>query len=257
MYFLWYLGVPFRFKNLFLQLCLREITVRTSATFLGSLWLFLQPGLHLLGFWFLLGYVLKVVSVGKIPFITYYFLAMIPWQFISESFGRAPHIFKEYAPVFQRSVFPLEILPWVTVFLSWIVYLPFYAIIAGCILGISSGIKAAFLFTLMLFWAPYVYILAVLGAYSNELRQLMPFLMSMLLYASPILYQPLALPEFMRDLLVYNPIADLISILIYIIAGETEAPFYGGMRVLLLWISAGLFSLYLMRKTETHIREQI
>jgi lipopolysaccharide transport system permease protein len=75
--------------NLLLLLVKRDIVTRTSGTFLGNIWLLLQPALQVVGFWFLLDVVLRIKFPGNVPFVDYFLVGILAWLFISASVGWA------------------------------------------------------------------------------------------------------------------------------------------------------------------------
>lgn len=235
----------------------RDIVSRTSGTLLGGLWMLAQPALQVLAFWFLLDFVLRVRFPGQISFINYFLLGMLPWLMMSEIMQRNLTVLSEFSALYQRSAFPVKILPLLPVLISGMIYGVIYGIIAGFMEGFQALLWAPITLALLLLWLlPICYLLAVLGLFVRDLRQLVPFLLTLTLYLTPILYMPQMLPEPVQDWLVLNPIADLMAIVHGLLQ---DMPVTAGnmIRPLLLWLLLLAPAWALFQRSEPHMREQL
>lgn len=235
----------------------REVVARTSGTWLGGTWLILQPALQVVAFWFLLDVVLKVRSVGKVPFLEYFLTAMMSWLFIQEALNRALTVLSDYAGLYQRTIFPIGVLPLVPLLMSGLIYTPVMLIVCGGLIGPWAVLKSLLVMSLLcLVLLPAVYLFAVAGLFIRETRQVMPFAMTMLMYFSPILYQPDSLPEWIRSWLFLNPLADLISVQQKWLLGSS-ASWWGLGRAAVLWSLTLPLSVWLFRRAIPHMREAL
>lgn len=245
----------FKQRFLILQLVKRDIVSRTSGTWLGGLWLLGQPALQVLAFWFLLNVVFKVRAVGHIAYLDYFLTAMLPWLLISDSLTRSLNILGEFGALYQRSRFPVAVLPLLPPLLSLVVYLPIYLIVVGALLGGVASLKGLLVMLSLFIWViPLVYGLAITGLFVREVRQVFPFLITMALYVTPILYAPDSLPPSARWMLAWNPIADIIALIQGWLHGF---PIEQGnwLRPLLIWLGLGGPAWILFQRTEPHMRE--
>ena len=248
---------PFRHANLFLRLLRREIVDRTSGTVLGVLWLILQPGLQVFAFWFLLDFVLKVRSHGSVSYLDYFLAAMIPWMLLQESLVRSLGVLSEYKSLYQKTVFPVELLPLIPLAMSLLIYAPVYILVIGFRLGLLSAGKALIISAAMTLWLiPACYLFAVLGLFIRESRQLVPFGLTLLLYFTPILYQPQALPAELRDLLSVNVLADVIAVVEGWLFGDPVTLRNLG-QPLLLWIFSVPMARSIYRRAAPLFREAL
>jgi len=244
-------------RYLLFLLIKRDITTRTSGTLLGSAWLLFQPALQLLGFWFLLDIVLKIKLPGGVAFVDYFLIGMLPWLFISEILSRSLTVLTEFGGLYRRAVFPIIILPLLPLFLSAILYVLVMGITVGLLEGIMTvptGILTIFILTIWLI--PFIYLLAIIGLFLKDIGQIFPFLITVTLYLTPILYMPLQMPEQMQWVLVINPVADLMAL---IHAGTQNLPWtYGNIwRPLGLWLILLGPAWVLFKRAEPHIREML
>lgn len=243
--------------DLFLRLMGRDITSRTSGTVLGAAWLVIQPGLQVLAFWFLLDFVLKVRSPGRVAFLDYFLVAMLPWLFINDTLSRCLGVLSEFSSLYQRTVFPVSVLPLIPLGMSLLVYGPVFAVVCGLLVGLVAAAKAAAVLILIALWLlPWAYLLAIVGLFFRESRQLVPFLLTMIMYVTPILYQPAALPDSVRELLVWNVVADGVAL----IEGwlfDSPVTARNVYQPILLWLVMMPVSWWLFHRAEPHLREAL
>jgi lipopolysaccharide transport system permease protein len=244
-------------RQLLLLLIKRDITTRTSGTLLGKAWLLFQPALQIIGFWFLLDIVLKVKFPSRVPFVDYFLIGMLPWLFISDILSRSLNILSELGGLYQRTVFPILILPLLPLFLSTLLYLPIMAITVGLLEGLNAiPISLVIILLLALWLIPIIYLLAIMSLFFKDIGQFFPFLISIALYLTPILYMPSQMPEAMQWVLILNPIADLMALIHAAIQDLTWTT--GNLwRPLGLWLLLLGPAWVLFRRAEPHIREML
>lgn len=245
------------YRDLLLRLMGRDITSRTSGTMLGAAWLVIQPGLQVLAFWFLLDFVLKVRSPGRVAFLEYFLMAMLPWLFINDTLSRCLGVLSEFSGLYQRTVFPVSVLPLIPLGMSLLVYGPVFALVCGVLVGPVAAVKGLAVLGLMALWLlPWIYLFAIVGLFFKESRQLVPFLLTMIMYVTPILYQPAALPDPVQALLTWNVVADCVAL----IEGwlfDSPVTWRNVWQPLLLWLVLMPVSWWLFRRAEPHLREAL
>jgi len=258
-----YLGLwcPFQaaytHRYLLFLLIKRDVTTRTSGTLLGDAWLLFQPALQILGFWFLLDIVLKIKLPGGVAFVDYFLIGMLPWLFISEVLTRSLTILTEFSGLYRRAIFPVVILPLLPLVLSAILYILVIVVTAGLLEGISTIPIALLTIILLAIWLiPIAYLLAIIGLFLKDIGQFFPFLITITLYLTPILYMPNQMPEPMLWMLTINPIADVMAL---IHAGIQDLPWtYANLwRPLGIWLLLLGPAWVLFRRAEPHIREML
>ncbi|MEN8218712.1 MAG: ABC transporter permease [Pseudomonadota bacterium] len=235
----------------------RDITTRTSGTLLGDAWLLFQPGLQILGFWFLLDIVLKIKFPSKVAFVDYFLIGMLPWLFISEVLSRSLNVLAEFGGLYRRAVFPVLILPLLPLLLSALLYIIVMVVTVGLLNGFATIPIAVLTIILLTIWlVPVCYLLAIIGLFLKDVGQFFPFLITVTLYLTPILYMPSQMPELMQWVLVINPIADLMAL---IHAGIQDLSWTWGnvWRPVGVWLLLLGPSWVLFRRAEPHIREML
>jgi lipopolysaccharide transport system permease protein len=246
---------PLRHASLIRMLVQREIAVRTSGTLLGKLWPLVQPGLQVLGFWFMFAVVYDMRNKGGPSFLQYLLLGMLPWLCLSEVLSRSTGLFREFSALFARSPFPLEVLPSVVLVIPATVYSFALVVTTGWMLGVVAALKAVVVIPLLLLWClPLVLLCAVIGLFVRDFGQALPFLLTLLMYATPILYFPTMLPAYVRDWLWLNPLADWMAV-IHGALTDNGVPTNSLWRLGGLWLVLLVPSWLLYRRTLLHVRE--
>jgi lipopolysaccharide transport system permease protein len=246
-----------RHRALVWVLLRREVAIQTSGTALGGLWFILQPVLQIAAFWFLISVVLQVRMPGQVKFIDYFLMGMLPWLLISNTLQRGLAVLTEFSALYQRSVFPIRLLPLLPVLFTGLTFALIWPVVAGMVLGWSGAFAAVWLSILLLVWLlPLSYLMAMLGLFVADSRHAVPFLLTMTFFLTPIIYLPEQLPEGLRVLLILNPFADLMAIGHHVLQGMPLT--LGNVaRPVIIWVlllgPAWVFFL----RSEPHMREEL
>ena len=235
----------------------RDISTRTTGTILGHFWLVFQPALQILGFWFLLDMVLKIKLPNGVAFVDYFLIGMLPWLFISEILSRSLNILSEFGSLYKKSVFPIEILPILPIILAAVLYTLVMIPTVGLLENINKIPIAIITILLISIWLiPLAYLLSITGLFLKDISQFFPFIITITLYLTPILYMPTQMPETMQWALIINPIADIMALTHAAIQG---LPWNWGniLRPLIIWILLIGPAWILFKRAQPHIRELV
>lgn len=213
----------FRNRELIANLIKREILGRYRGSILGLFWAFFQPVFMLAIYTFVFSVVFKARwnSVGgsdsKTEFALVLFAGLIVFNLFSECIGRSPALILSHANYVKKVVFPLEILPWVTLgaaffqmLMSLSVWLLFYILLFGVphltFLLLPLVILPVILITMGLSW-----IIASLGVYLRDMGQLIGLIIMVFMFLSPIFYPITSLPLEYQSILRFNPLTPVIE----------------------------------------------
>lgn len=244
-------------RSLLLLLMRRDMLSRTSGTLLGGTWLIAQPALQIVGLWFFLDIVLRVRSTSNVPFMNYFLIGMLGWMMISEILTRNMLVMQEFGTLYQRTVFPLPLLPLLPLTVSTATYGIVLVVVSGLLNGPLASLKAFVALLFLSIWLiPFGYLIAVLGLFIRELRQVVPFALTLLMYLTPIMYMPDLLPKAMQPWMVLNPVADVMALIHALVQGM-DWTLGNLLRPLVLWIILLPVSWLLFKRTEPHMREAL
>lgn len=210
-----------RNRNLISALTKREVVGRYRGSFMGILWSFINPLLMLAVYTFVFSVVFKARwntgSESKSEFALILFAGLIVFNVFSECVNQAPELIRSNVNYVKKVVFPVDILPWVSLcsalfhcLISFCVWLFFYVVMLGLpsltILLFPIIVLPLALFVMGLSWA-----LASLGVYIRDVSQFIRIATTVIMYLSPIFYPATALPENYRYLLFFNPLTPAIE----------------------------------------------
>ncbi|HKD08478.1 MAG TPA: ABC transporter permease [Bryobacteraceae bacterium] len=197
----------------------RDVLSRYTGSFAGAFWTVLNPLLMMLTYFFVFGVVMKQKVAGDpslTGFALYFLAGMLPWLAFNEAVARAPFVLLEHRNFIKKLVFPVETLPvnvvmagLVTEFFGMILFAIALAVIRGrvplTILYLPLIIVPQIMFTAGLTW-----FLAALGVFVRDLGQIIGYLLTVLMFATPIFYPESALPAFAAAIQRVNPIFTLV-----------------------------------------------
>lgn len=209
--------------RLIARLALRELTARYKGSALGFAWTFLVPTFMLAVYTFVFSEVFKArwdagsVTESKGQFAVILFVGTIVLQFFNEVLARAPHTIVANANFVKKVVFPLEILPVVTVAVSAVntlasacvlllVQLLLIGFVPWTALLLPFVLLPLFVLSLGVAWS-----LAALGVYLRGLPPLMGMLAAVLMFLSPVFYPVSAVPPAFQRVLMLNPLTFVIE----------------------------------------------
>jgi lipopolysaccharide transport system permease protein len=228
-----------RNRSLIYTLSKREVMGRYQGSYGGIFWSFLNPVFMLIVYTFVFSVVFKArwSSGGdsKTEFALILFSGLIVYSFFSECVNRAPSLILENVNYVKKVVFPLEILPLVSIssaffhfFISFLVWLIFYVVFFGAPQA-SIALLPLVLLPLVFFTMAMSWVLASLGVYLRDIGQVIGVLTTALMFVTPIFYPISALPAEFQNLMHINPLTVVVE-------STREVLIWGKMPNLQLWI---------------------
>lgn len=210
-----------RHRQLIAQMTRREVVGRYKGSFMGLAWSFFIPVLLLIVYTFVFSVVFNARWGGdtdtKSQFAVVLFVGLIIHGLLAEVLNSAPGLILSNVNYVKRVVFPLEILPLVTIGAAL-----FHSCISTIVLLIALLFLNGFLhWTLLL--VPVVllpllvlvlgiaWILASLGVFLRDVGQVIGVITMVLLFLSPVFYPISALPEAYRPWIMANPLSFIIE----------------------------------------------
>jgi lipopolysaccharide transport system permease protein len=202
------------YRELIEVLAWKNITVRYKQAYLGISWAILKPLTLMLVFTLVRSFV--GIPSGNVPYPILAFAALMPWIFFQESASDGVLSVVGNAALIRKIYFPREIFP-ITGIITKLVELGINTIIlAGLMLWFRM------MPTVYILWAPLIIFytmlasltIALAGAainvYYRDVGAALPVLLSLLMYASPVIY-PLDLVK--DKLLVHRAAGDWSDVL--------------------------------------------
>jgi len=243
-----------KYKHLLSSLAWRDIRVKYAQTYVGLLWAFINPIFNLIVLSFVFGVVAKV-DTGDIPHVVFTIAGLSAWTYFSTLMSEAGTSIIGAQNMIKKIYFPRLVIPLskalsgfvdlgitllcLIVLMAFygiapssnIIYLPIFIIIA-ILSGLAGGI-----------------LVSALVARYRDFTFVVPMIVRLGLYASPVAYSASAVPEQYKFFYYLNPMAGVIEGFRWSLLG-TGSPepymFYSIGIILVLFV----FSLYYFTQVE-------
>lgn len=207
-------------RDVFWELLKRDIGARYSGSFLGLLWSFFNPllmlGVYTLAFREFLGMRWPQLQEGA-DFSLMIFSGMIVHSLMAECIMRGPTVIVGQSNLVKRVVFPLALLPCVSVVSALFNTLLSLMVLLAFVLATQHGLHPSVLYLPVVF-APYVMLLcgvcwfmASLGVFVRDIAQIAGVITAVLMFLSPVFYPASSLHEPYRSWLQWNPLTLIIE----------------------------------------------
>lgn len=204
------------YKELLIAFSVKEIKIRYKQTVLGFAWAILQPAALTLIFTLVFGLFLKVNTSG-VPYAVFAYSALLPWSFFTNAVNFGSLSVVSNGNLVTKVYFPREIMPFASIiaaifdfsvasliFLFMIFYfgtpltanLVYLLLILPCLVMFTTGISLIF---------------AAVNVLYRDIRFVLPILIQMLLYLTPVIYSLEQVPAKYRWIIIVNPLSGLIQ----------------------------------------------
>ena len=221
-------GELWRYRDLWVTLALRDIMLRYRQTALGVAWVVLLPLLASGVFTLVFGVVAKLPSDGS-PYFLFVFAGYLGWTSFQNTLQRCSISLVGNSVLISRVYFPRIILPTATVLASLLDFAVGMLLFLGVMLvrrEVPSP-SALYVVPLMLVLLQCLAVglglfMAALTVHFRDVQYVLPFLIQLLLYASPVAYGVAAVPSQMRRFYLLNPVAPPLDALRAVLLGRGE-----------------------------------
>jgi lipopolysaccharide transport system permease protein len=254
----------FKYKDLFLVLAYRDLRVRYSQTFIGLLWAFIQPATTLLILCLVFGRFVNVNTNG-IPYPVFAITGIALWNYFSFVLSQSGNSLINAQEMVKKIYFPRLIIPLSKAVVGLVDFAVALVILIFlfAFYGIAPGKEMVYLpvfILLTIFSSLAVGIwLSALTIRYRDFQYIVPFLIQIGLYISPIAYPAEVvitnLPSWATALFYLNPMTGIIEGFRWCLFGGHAPSHYFWISisfVLVLFVS-GLFYFKKMERTMADI----
>lgn len=204
------------FRELLYFLAWRDVKVRYKQAAFGAAWAIIQPLFTMLIFTFFFGRMANIPS-GGIPYPLFFYTTLVPWTYFAGTLGQAGNSLVSNASLITKIYFPR-------------ILLPASAALSGLL---DFGVGSSFLVVMMLYyrvnpgWALLLWplavlemllvtmgismLLAALNVRYRDVKHVIPFVIQLGLFVSPVLYPVTYLSPRWRLLLALNPLTSVME----------------------------------------------
>jgi len=204
------------YRELLSVLALRDIKVRYKQTVLGVAWAIIQPLAAMLIFTIIFGRLAKIPSEGY-PYAIFVYSALLPWTFFANALSTSGNSLVGSSHLVSKIYFPRLIIPMASIggglvdfLLSSVILL--LLMIHFEVVWTDHLLMAPFLLLGVMLTALGVGILlSALTVSYRDFRFVVPFLIQIWMFLSPVVYGVEFIPEKWRWLLLLNPMTGYID----------------------------------------------
>lgn len=251
-----------RYRELLYFFAWRDIKVRYRQAVLGAAWAVIQPLLNMIVFAFIFGKLAHMPSNG-IPYPLFSYCALVPWTYFSSTLGLASNSLTGNTALITKVYFPRVLLPAGTivaglldfaiatlllvgmmfyyhVHATWLLLLTPLSLLLMVILTLGAGM-----------------LLAAMSVKYRDIKYVLPFVIQLMLFATPIIYPASVVPDRFRPFLALNPVWGMVdSFRACVLPGE---PFDFKLLGISIGVSLVVFvaGLYYFRKSEKSFADVI
>lgn len=244
------------FKDLLYFFTWRDIKLRYKQTVLGFAWAIIQPFMAMVIFTLIFGNLAKLPSDG-VPYPIFAYAALLPWTLFSESITRSTNTIVMNSNIIKKVYFPRMALP-ISSVLS-----PIVDFVIAFVILILMMFYFGMAPTFNVIWLPIFILLALttslgvglwtsaLNARYRDIQYVVPFMIQIWMYASPVVYASSMIPAKYQFLYWLNPMAGVIEGFRWTLLG-TNAPgmvIIASVIVSLALLVSGAFYFRRMEKT--------
>jgi len=249
------------YKDLLFLLVRRDIITVYKQTLLGFFWFILPPILNTVTYFIIFGLIANVSTDGMNP-ILFYLSGVISWGYFADCINRTSTTFRTNASIFGKVYFPRLIVP--------------ISSIASALIKFAIQIGLLILVTAYFYFKEnnvlpqfqYIWLLPViigLMAFSGlalgiiisslttkyrDLSNLVPFAVSLLMYATPVIYPSSIIPQQYKWIIQINPLTPLIESFRFIFLGSGHISWWQLLYCLVFTTILFIIGLVLFNKTE-------
>lgn len=216
-----------QYRSLLSQMVRRDLMVRYKQTIIGAAWAIVQPAASMVLFTLFFGKLAGLASDG-LPHPLFYYAGLVPWMYFAGALQGATASVVDYQRVITKVYFPKMLLP-----MSAVIPGLLDAFIAGSLLLVLLVVyhvqwTPALLLTPLLMIAAAAVALAIglwlsaLNAMYRDVRHIIPFLVQLWMFATPVVYPSSLVPTQWRILYALNPMVGIIDTFRWAVTGAGQ-----------------------------------
>jgi lipopolysaccharide transport system permease protein len=224
------LGELWEHREVLYHLVWRDLKVRYRQTLLGVAWAFIQPLFTMVLFTVIFGKLVKVPSDG-LPYAVFALSALVPWNFFATALTQSSNSLVANSQLLRKVYFPRLLLPLGRV----LGCLPDFGLAFGMLLVTAWSYDLHPTAATMV-WVPVFALLALITALAagvwlsalnvrfRDIQHLIPFLVQLWMFATPIIYPSSLLPPRWRTLYALNPMVGVVDGFRWALLGSGAPP---------------------------------
>ena len=250
-------GELWQYRDLFAFLVWRDIKTRYAQSILGIGWAVIQPVFSMIVFTIVFGNLAKISSDG-VPYAIFNYTALVPWTYFSNALTASTGSLVASKNLITKVYFPRLVVPIAPVLGKLVDFGIALLILFGMMVWFRIpptiwALALPLLVALMMLTATGLGMwLTALSVQYRDINYAMGFLVTLLMYAAPVVYPASSVPEQFRWLYALNPMVGVIEGFRSALLGTNPMPwdFIGiGAGVAVVLLVSGILYFRRMEKT--------
>jgi lipopolysaccharide transport system permease protein len=229
---------------MFYFLVWRDVIIRFKQTVIGGAWVIIQPVVTMVIFTLIFGKLAKIPSDG-VPYPIFAFTALLPWSYFAAALSRSSSSVVNGSNLVTKIYFPRLLIP-LAASVGPLVDLIFSFLVLLVMMAWFKIVPTWGLLALPLFLGLAIMTALAVGLWSSALNvryrdvgNIIPFLIQVWMYASPVAYPVSMVPQKWRMLYCLNPMVGVIEGFRWALLGK------GSLDFLMLTVSLAVVSVLL------------
>ena len=244
----------------------RNVTTIYKQTILGPIWFLFGPLFTVFTYTFVFNEIAKIPTDG-IPAPVFYLAGTTLWNYFDSCFNGASYTFTANAGIFGKVYFP-RLIPAISLVISNLLKtgIQLLTFIIFCIYYYSKGQihpnEYLFLFPFLLILMSVLslgigIIISSLTTKYRDVNQFIGVIITLLMYASPIIYPTSSVPDVYKPFVAINPIVPIIDAFRFGFTGAGAIDFGGLIYSVIFSIITLIFGLIIFNKVEKNFIDTI
>jgi lipopolysaccharide transport system permease protein len=220
----------YAYRDLIAFLVWRDVKVRYRQTVLGALWAMIQPLMTMVIMAFVFGRLAGMPSDG-VPYPVFCFAGLVLWNLFSQAVTSASASVVNSSQLVEKVYFPRLVITFAASLAPLLDFCINFALLIPIMIAYGCYPRVESIFCLPLVLGTLILAIGIGSGFAaltvrfRDFRHVLPFLVQLWLFATPVIYPLSLLPEKWRSFAGINPLAGLIECFRWALLGTESFPY--------------------------------
>jgi len=253
-----------QYRHFVLSSIRNELKSRFARSKLGGLWVIINPLSQVLIYTLILSNVLAAKIPGienKYSYVIYLMAGLLAWTLFNEIITRCLNLFIEQGNLMKKMSFPRITLPSIVIGSCLLNYILLFiaVLVIFALLGHPFSLVMLWLLPITLILVVFALgiglTLGVLNVFLRDIGQVVPIILQVWFWFTPIVYPASIIPENFRYLMNLNPMYPIVSAYHEILLYNKTPELYGLAVISVISVAILLLSLFLFRRASAEMMD--
>lgn len=216
-------AVVWQHRSLLRALVVRDVQNRYAGSVAGMFWALVHPLVLLTIYAVVFAYVFRVQvpqASAQQPYVLFVATGLWPWLAFQEALVRGTTAVQAHAALVKKVAFPHELLVYSCVIASFVVHTLGFVVVLVTLWLMGFGVNLwslpvliLGLVLLLILAMAFGLLLGALQVFVKDVEQLLSQFMSVLFYATPILFSMSQVPHWLANVMQFSPLVHIIEMM--------------------------------------------